>query len=328
MLSAIYEQDFLPVSFGGRPRLSAHHALATLNHIRVSKRVNWVLEADLKNFFGSLDHAWMMQFMEQRVGDPRVLSLIRRWLKAGVLEAGEIQPSDRGTPQGGSISVLLSNVYLHYVLDLWFQKAIKPRLEGTAYLVRYIDDFVVCFELQQDAERFQAVLSQRLNKFGLELEPTKTRLIAFGPRAHRDAQQQGRHKPETLYFLGFTHYCTRNRSGAFRVGRKTEKSRLKRTLQRLQSLMREILHERVEDQARWINQRLQGHYAYFGMAGNYASLRQVYQVVLRYWRRMLSRRSQKSRVTWDALLHILRRFPLKRPKLSIPYTALPQYVIL
>ncbi len=162
----------------------------------------------------------------------------------------------------------------------------------------------------------------------MELEPTKTRLIAFGPRAHRDAQQQGRQKPETLYFLGFTHYCTRNRNGAFAVGRKTEKSRLKRTLQRVHSVMREILHERVEDQARRINQLLQGHYAYFGMAGNYRSLKQVYQVVLRYWRRMLSRRSQKSRVTWDALLRILRRFPLKRPKLSIPYTALPQYVIL
>ncbi len=328
VLSAIYEQDFLPVSFGGRPGRGAHHALATLHHILVSKRVNWVLEADLKNFFGSLDHAWMMQFMEQRVGDPRMLSLIRRWLKVGVLEAGAIQPSLRGTPQGGSISVLLSNVYLHYVLDLWFDRAIRPRLEGQAYLVRYIDDFVVCFEHQRDAERFQAVLSQRLNKFGLELEPTKTRLIAFGPRAHRDAQQQGRQKPETLYFLGFTHYCTRNRNGAFAVGRKTEKSRLKRTLQRVHSVMREILHERVEDQARRINQLLQGHYAYFGMAGNYRSLKQVYQVVLRYWRRMLSRRSQKSRVTWDALLRILRRFPLKRPKLSIPYTALPQYVIL
>ena len=328
VLSAIYEQDFLPVSFGGRPGRSAHHALATLNHILVSKRVNWVLEADLKNFFGSLDHAWMMQFMEHRVGDPRVLSLIRRWLTVGVLEAGEIQPSLRGTPQGGSISVLLSNVYLHYVLDLWFHKAIKPWLEGEAYLVRYVDDFVVCFEHQRDAERFQAVLSQRLDKFGLELEPTKTRLIAFGPRAHREAQHQGRRKPETLYFLGFTHYCTRNRHGAFAVGRKTEKSRLQRTLQHLQSLMREIRHERVEDQARWINQRLQGHYAYFGMAGNALSLRQVYRAVLRYWRRMLSRRSQKSHVTWDAFTHILRRFPLKRPKLSIPYSALSPYVIL
>lgn len=328
VLTAIYEQDFLPVSFGGRPGRGAHHALATLNQLLVSKRVNWVLEADLKNFFGSLDHEWMMQFMEQRVGDPRVLSLIRRWLKVGVLEAGEILPSLRGTPQGGSISVLLSNVYLHYVLDLWFAKAIQPRLEGGAYLVRYIDDFVVCFEHRRDADRFQAVLSQRLNKFGLELEPTKTRLIAFGPRAHREAQQQGRRKPETLYFLGFTHYCTRNRSGAFMVGRKTEKSRLKRTVQRLQSLMREILHERIEDQARWINQLLQGHYAYFGMAGNARSLRQVYRVVLRYWRRMLSRRSQKSYVTWDAFLRILRRCPLKRPKLSIPYTALRQYVIL
>ena len=328
VLSAIYEQDFLPVSFGGRPGRGAHHALATLHHILVNKRGNWVLEADLKNVFGSLDHAWMMQFVEQRVGDPRVLSLIRRWLKVGVLEAGEIQPSLRGTPQGGSISVLLSNVYLHYVLDLWFQKAIKPRLEGEAYLVRYVDDFVVCFEHQRDAERFQAVLSQRLNKFGLDLEPTKTRLIAFGPRALQEAQQPGRKKPETLYFLGFTHYCTRTRHGAFQVGRKTEKSRLKRTLQHLHSVMRQILHDPVEDQSRRINELLRGHYAYFGMAGNYRSLKQVYRVVLRYWRRMLSRRSQKSPVTWEALLRILQRFPVKRPKLSLPYVALPQYIIL
>ena len=204
VLSAIYEQDFLPVSFGGRPGLGAHQALATLHETIRCKRVNWVLEADLKDFFGSLDHAWMMQFVEHRVGDPRVLRLIERWLKAGVLQEGQIRPSLQGTPQGGAISVLLSNVYLHYVLDLWFEKAIKPRLDGEAYLIRYIDDFLVCFQYRQDAERFQAVLRQRLQKFHLDLEPTKTRLIAFGRFAQRDAELQGRRKPETLYFLGFT----------------------------------------------------------------------------------------------------------------------------
>jgi len=165
VLGAIYEQDFLPCSFGGRPGRGAHHALATLNEIIAGKRVSWVLEADLKNFFGSLDHQWMMRFVEHRVGDPRILSLIRRWLKVGVLEAGQIHESTEGTPQGGSISVLLSNLYLHYVLDLWFSKAIKPKLRGEAYLVRYIDDFVVCFEHRQDAEQFQGMLSQRLSKF-------------------------------------------------------------------------------------------------------------------------------------------------------------------
>jgi group II intron reverse transcriptase/maturase len=327
ILSAIWEQDFLPVSFGGRPGRSAHHALATLNEVIAGKRVSWVLEADLKNFFGSLDHTWMMQFVEHRIGDPRILRLIRRWLKVGVLDAGEVQPSREGTPQGGSISVLLSNLYLHYVLDLWFEKAVKPHLEGEAYLIRYLDDFVVCFEHQRDAQRFYAVLSRRLSKFHLELEPTKTRLIAFGRFAQRDAQRQGRKKPETLYFLGFTHYCTRNRQGGFKIGRRTEKSRVQRTIHHLQETMRGIRHDPLEDQVEVINQLLQGHYAYFGMAGNLASLLRVYRSTQWYWRRMLSSRSQKSTVTWPTFQRIQTHFPLRRPKVYIPYEALQRYAI-
>lgn len=165
VLSAIYEQDFLNCSFGGRPRRGAHNALATLNEIIAGKKVNWVLEADLKNFFGSLDHPWMMKFVQHRVGDPRIIVMIRRWLKAGVMENGEVQASEVGTPQGGSISVLLSNLYLHYVLDLWFEKMVKPRLKGEAYLIRYIDDFIVCFQYRSDANRFHEVLKRRLEKF-------------------------------------------------------------------------------------------------------------------------------------------------------------------
>jgi RNA-directed DNA polymerase len=188
VLSCIYEQDFLPCSFGGRPKLSAHHALSTLNEIIVGRKVSWVLEADLKNFFGSLDHGWLLRFVEHRVGDPRIMSLIKRWLKAGVLEEGELRSVEAGTPQGGSISVLLSNIYLHYVLDLWFEKVIKPQLKGEAYLVRYIDDFVVCFQLRSDAIRFQGALVERLGKFSLELEPKKTRLVEFGRFALRMAK--------------------------------------------------------------------------------------------------------------------------------------------
>jgi len=180
VLSCIYEQDFLPCSFGGRSKLSAHQALATLNEIIAGKKVSWVLEADLKNFFGSLDHEWLLRFVEHRVGDPRIMSLIKHWLKAGVLEEGEFQLVEKGTPQGGSISVLLSNIYLHYVLDLWFEKVVKPKLEGEVYLVRYIDDFVVCFQYRSDAMRFQDALVERLGKFSLELEPKKTRLVEFG----------------------------------------------------------------------------------------------------------------------------------------------------
>src|SRR5437879_3665705 len=197
VLSAIYEQDFLPCSFGGRPGRGAHHALATLNEIVAGSKVGWVLEADLKNFFGSLSHDWLLRFVEHRVCDPRLISLIRRWLKASVLEDGEIQPNEQGTPQGGSISVLLSNVYLHYVLDLWFERVVKPRLRGEAYLVRYIDDFVMCFQYRADALRVQDALCKRLRKFDLNLEPTKTKLVEFGRFAQRHASKRGRKRPET-----------------------------------------------------------------------------------------------------------------------------------
>jgi len=216
VLSAIYEQDFLPCSFGGRPGRGAHNALSTLNEVIAGKKVSWVLEADIKNFFGSLDHGWLLRFVEHRVGDPRMISLIRRWLKAGILEEGGIYPNEEGVPQGGSISVLLSNLYLHYVLDLWFDRVVKPRLRGEAYLVRYIDDFVVCFQYREDAIRFQNVLRRRLEKFSLELEPAKTKLVEFGRFAARHAGKRGRKRPETIYFLGFTLYCTRNRKGTTR----------------------------------------------------------------------------------------------------------------
>ena len=202
MLSAIYEQDFLPCSFGGRPKLSAHHALATLNEAVAGGKIGWVLEADLKNFFGSLNHEWVLRFVEHRVGDPRLISLIRRWLKAGVLEDGDIQPNEKGTPQGGSISVLLSNLYLHFVLDLWFERVVKRRLRGEARLVRYIDDFVICFQYRSDAIRVQEALRLRLGKFGLTLEPTKTKLVEFGRFAQRHAGKRGRKRPETIYFWG------------------------------------------------------------------------------------------------------------------------------
>ena len=204
VLSAIYEQEFLPGSFGGRPGRGAHHALATLNEVIAGSKVGWVLEADLKNFFGSLSHQWLLRFVEHRVGDPRLISLIRRWLKAGVLEDGEVHPSEEGTPQGGSISVMLSNVYLHYVLDLWFERVVKPRLRGEAYMLRYIDDFVLCFQYRDDALRVQKALCRRLEKFSLTLEPSKTKLVEFGRFAQRHAGKRGRKRPETIYFLGFS----------------------------------------------------------------------------------------------------------------------------
>ena len=329
VLSAIYEQDFLPCSFGGRPGRGAHHALATLNEVIAGRKVEWVLEADLKNFFGSLDHDWVLQFVQHRVGDPRLISLIRRWLKAGVLEEGVVTPSEMGTPQGGSISVLLSNVYLHYALDLWFERVAKPRLRGEAYLVRYIDDFVVCFQFREDALRFQDALCKRLSKFGLTLEPTKTKLVEFGRFAQHHASRHGRKRPETIYFLGFTLYCTRNLKGNFKVGMRTEKSRLRRILMLLCDQMRQIRHLPMQEQVDALNVTLRGHYAYYGVAGNIHALQRVYRVVARYWRKMLRSRSWAGRhLTWAAFNRLIERVPLLRPRLRLPYRALQALVVL
>src|SRR5579859_183236 len=321
VLSAIYEQDFLSCSFGGRPGRGAHQALATLHERIAGGKIEWVLEADLKNFFGSLSHEWMLRFVQHRVGDPRLISLIRRWLKASILEDGEVHANEEGTPQGGSISVLLSsNAYLHYVLDLWFERVVKPRLRGEAYMVRYLDDFVLCFQYRADALRVQKALCQRLGKFGLTLESSKTKLVEFGRYAQRHASKRGRKRPETIYFLGFTLYCTRNRKGNFRVGLRTEKSRLQRALMRLQDQMRRMRHWPLREQADHLNQMLRGHYAYYGIAGNIRALRKVHRAVERYWRKMLSSRSWHWQVWWKQFQQIKERFPLVRPKLYLSYS--------
>jgi len=251
-----------------------------------------------------------------------LISLIRRWLKAGVLEDEEVQPNEKGTPQGSSISVLLSNLYLHYTLELWFERVVKPRLRGEAYLVRYIDDFVLCFQYRADALRVQDALRKRLGKFGLTLEPTKTKLVEFGRFAQRYASKRGRNRPETIYFLGFTLYCTRNRKGNFQVGMRTEKSRLQRALMRLQDQMRRMRHESIQEQVESLNQMLRGHYAYYGIAGNIRALRKVHRAVESYWRKMLSSRSWKGEIWWKQFQQITARFPLLRPKLYLPYGAL------
>jgi len=328
VLSAIYEQDFLPCSFGGCTGLSAHHALATINEIIAGRKVEWVLEADLKDFFGSLDHGWLLRFVEHRVGDPRLIKLIRRWLKAGVMEDGVAHQNEEGTPQGGPISVLLSNLYLHYVLDLWFDRVAKPRLRGEAYLVRYLDDFLICFQYRSDAVKLQAALRKRLGKFGLQLEPTKAKLVEFGRFAQRQATRQGRKRPETIYFLGFTIYCTRNQKGNFKIGFRTEKSRLQRSLARLRDLMRRMRHLPVGAQVLNLNQVLRGHYAYYGIAGNFRALQRVNRLVERYWRKMLSSRSRKGRITWEVFQRIKQRYPLQRPKLRLSYWELQAIAVL
>ncbi len=327
VLSQIYEQDFLRCSFGGRPNLSAHHALCTLNEIIAGKKIGWVYEADLKNFFGSLDHGWLLRFVEHRVGDPRILSLVHRWIKAGILDNGQLMPSEEGTPQAGSISVLLSNIYLHYALDLWFEKIVKPRMRGECYLIRYLDDFVVCFQYRSDALNFQAVLTPRLARFCLQLEPSKTKLVEFGRFSQRHALERGT-KQATIYFLGFTHFCTRNRKGNFQVARKTEKARLRRSFAKVSELALGNRHWSLKDQAKALNQYLRGHYAYYGIGGNQAALHKVHRHAEKWWHRALNKRCWKGKVDWDKFQKIKTSFPLQRPKLHIPYMRMQQYAVL
>jgi RNA-directed DNA polymerase len=318
VLAAIYEQDFLPCSYGGRPGRSAHHALSKLHLTIASCKVSWIFECDLKNFFGSLDHGWVERFVAHRVGDPRIMSLIGRWLKAGVMNDGEFEPSEIGTPQGGPISVLISNVYLHYVLDLWIDRVVKPRLRGEVHYVRYLDDFVLCFQHHSDALKFQEVLSKRLAKFSLVVEPSKTRLVEFGRFAQREAKASGG-KAASIYFLGFTLYCTRNAKGNFKVGIKTEKSRLKRSIAKLTKVMLAVRHQPLRDQSKAIDLILAGTYRYYGLAGNIASLERVHRFVLQNWRRTLSSRSQRGRVNWERYAKILKAFPIREPKIYVTY---------
>jgi RNA-directed DNA polymerase len=327
VLSSIYEQDFLNCSFGGRPNRSAHNALATIDKIINSCKINWVFEADLKNFFGSLDHEWMMKFVEHRIGDPRILNIIKRWLKAGILEEGQFQTSDVGVPQGGSISVLLSNIYLHYVLDLWFEKVIRPRMKGESYLVRYIDDFIVCFQYQADAKMFQELLKSRLAKFSLELEKNKTDLIEFGRFAKERARKDNK-KCKTLYFLGFTHFCSQRQDGKFMLGRKTEKSRFKRSIAKLKNVMRTNMHITIKEQANKINQVIRGFYNYYGITGNSKIIAQIYWIVIRHWRIILSKRSSKGKVTWEKFNMLLTLFPIVRPKIIIRFGDFDKYAML
>lgn len=327
VLNAIYEQDFLNCSFGGRPNRSAHQAVATLHTAISAKKVGWIYEADLKNFFGSLNQDWVERFLSLRVGDPRIMTLIKRWLKAGVMEDGQLQATTEGTVQGGPISVLISNIYLHYVLDLWIEKVVKPKMKGEVYYVRYLDDFVLCFQYHADAVRFRDVLVKRLEKFSLQLEPDKTRLVEFGRFAAKWAKVNEK-KLETIYFLGFTLYCSKNRLGRFKVGIKTEKSRLKRSHAKMKMVLRRDRHKSLPEQRKMINVMLSGHYRYYGVAGNGQSLNRFYYFTLKYWRKVLSSRSQNGKVNWKRYNRILELFPLCRPKLYLPYEAMPKLAML
>jgi group II intron reverse transcriptase/maturase len=319
ILEAIYENDFIEDSYGFRPGKSCHDALRALSQTVEKGQINWIVEADIKGFFDNVDHDWLMKFLAHRIGDRRVLRMIKRFLKAGVVEDGRLEISDQGTPQGGCASPLLANIYLHYVLDLWFARRFLKSCTGVARLIRYCDDFVVCFEKEADARRFRAELIERLAQFSLEVEPSKTKVLTFGPRAAARAKAQRRRKPETFDFLGFTHYCSRSRNGRrFRMKRVTARKRFRAKLAALKMWLRSV-RSTTKTRELWeaFCVKLRGHYAYYGVTDNSPALARFLYAARRLLRKWLNRRGGKRRLTWEKFALMEQRFPLPKPRITV-----------
>jgi RNA-directed DNA polymerase len=318
VLNAVYEPEFAGFSYGARPGRSAHQALAALDQALEKRRVNWVLDADLRDFFGSLDQSWLVRFVEHRIGDRRVVRLIQQWLAAGVLEDGAWTPSETGTAQGGSISPLLANLYLHYVFDLWAERWRRTEARGEVIIVRYLDDFIVGFQNRAEAERFLNDLGARVGQFGLTLHPGKTRLLEFGRFAAVNRQRRGTGKPETFQFLGFVHSCGRTRGGRSTVRRHTAGQRLRAKLKEVSDELRQRWHDPVPEVGRWLQAVVRGHCQYYGIAGNADAIRRFRDEVSRLWHRALSRRSQRGQVKWERMHRLIKRW-LPPARIVHPY---------
>lgn len=318
VLNGIYETDFLGFSYGYRPGKSQHQALDALL-VGLEKKVDWVLDGDVSSFFDGLDHQWLMKFIEHRIADQRVVRLIRKWLNAGVLEEGQWRCSEEGTPQGGSASPLLANIYLHYVFDLWVQHWRKTKAKGDVIVVRWADDFVVGFQHQSDAVRFHQELAERFAKFRLKLHPEKTRVIEFGRYAAERRKRRGQGKPETFNFLGFTHICGKKRSnGMFTVWRRTMSKRKRVKLKAVKTELRKRMHQSIAETGKWLKSVVVGHNRYYGVPSNLPSLDSFRFQVGRYWYRTLRRRSQKTRLTWERMCRLFDRW-LPWPRLYHSY---------
>jgi len=318
VLEPIYEVEFLGFSYGFRPKKSAHDALDAVAEA-IARKVSWVLDADIRSFFDTIDHGWMQRFVEHRIGDSRMVRLLMKWMRAGVIEDGKLHEVKEGTPQGGIISPLLANIYLHYVLDLWAQAWRKTQAHGEMYIVRYADDFVMCFQNEQDVLAMRAALATRLSEFGLELHPEKTRVIRFGRYAREQCEKRRLGKPETFDFLGFTHIAGVSRDGKFQLKRRTSRKKRQAKLARLKEEIRRRRHDPVCDQHAWLSRVLIGHYRYYGVPSNYAALEQVRHHVHWTWHRSLQRRSQRAQWNNAKRLAHENRFPLPMPKIFHPW---------
>jgi RNA-directed DNA polymerase len=323
LLNAIYEQDFLGCSYGFRPGRGPQDALDEVGRVICRRPISYVLEADIRGYFDAIVRGLLIEMVEKRVNDGQLLRLIGKWINVGVIDDGRLQVTETGTGQGQVVSPLLANIYLHYVLDEWFEMVVKPRLKGEAYEIRYCDDFILCFQYREDAEKVLDVLTKRFEKYGLTLHPEKTRLIEFGRYALTKSEKPGGQKPATFDFLGFTHICKRSRGGKFTIYVRTMRKRIKRSLQRVALWCREHRHDPVEEQQRSLNRKLRGHYEYYGRSTNSPRLSAFYQEVRRLWHKWLNRRTRGKPLPWAEYVHLLNRHPLLRPRITRPWNSVP-----
>jgi RNA-directed DNA polymerase len=318
VLNAIYEEDFLGFSYGFRPGRGPHDALDALSVAITSWKVNHILDADVRDFFGSVNHDWLIRFLEHRIGDKRIIRLIRKWLRAGILEDGVVTVADSGTGQGSVISPLLGNIYLHYVFDLWAERWRRQEARGDMIVVRYADDLVAGFELEGDARRFLDAMRERFEAFSLTVHPDKTRLIEFGRHAAADRKKRGVGRPETFAFLGFTFICGKSRRRAFQLQRKTRRDRMRAKLQEIKAELRQRMHQTIPDQGHWLRQVVTGHFAYYAIPTNSRALSAFRHYVADLWRRTLRRRSQKDGFTWDRMTKLANDW-LPAPRIRHPW---------
>jgi group II intron reverse transcriptase/maturase len=323
ILQAIWEPEFCDCSYGFRPGRGAHQALLRLAEIVTQERTQWVVEVDIKGFFDHVSHIHLMRFLEHRIADERFLRIIRRFLKAGVMQDGVWQASEAGTPQGGLVSPVLANIYLHYVVDLWFEKRFKKSCRGKAHLVRYADDFIACFENEEDARVFVTALSERLAAFELEVEPSKTAVLRFGSQARRDCFKDGLNRPQTFNFLGFTHFVSQSRRGNFAVGRQTEGKRIVKKLKLLNERVRALRVKGGKAMMVYVQQHLRGHIQYYGVSGNLRSVRKYNYFALTLLFKWLNRRSQKRSMTWARYWTVM---PAWMPRVRIVHNLYPKAV--
>lgn len=313
ILGSIYEVDFLDFSYGFRPNRSCHQALNRLDKIIMTKPINHIIDADIKGFFDNVNHEWMMKFLGYRISDPNLLRLIGRFLKNGYMEEGKLYETDQGTPQGGIISPILANIYLHYALDLWMERFVKPMCRGAVEIVRYADDFVICVQYKDEADKILEMLKDRLSKFNLELAEDKTRIIGFGRFSVANAKSKGE-RPETFNFLGFTHYAGKSKKGNFLLGRKTDRKKMAAKLNEMSQWLKKIRNkELLKDWWKTLKSKLSGHFRYYGVSGNSQSLRIYHSLVIRMVFKWINRRSHKQSFTWEGFREYLVRFALPQP---------------